>query len=774
MSETIAGLLARNLRTATQAYAAGDQIAPCVLLWPDTDRLWASVMPELMKLLPELFILGGYAPASRTGPALWLRCVEARTIDVAPARDVTPIFYLPGVSREQLRAVEDCPAELSPLIELQFRGTTWLHVNGKEWTPYAFLVSGHGGLGLEVARDQATIDALASALRALLGTTLAELKGRLLDREFFNQMVAPDASGLLLRWLSDPEGFQKRCAEPEWKAFCQQSRADFHFDPEKDGPLKGARLLAERGSRWSEAWQRFAESPTNYTGLVERLRRAAPKEPTMFDSAEFWPHLNDAEEASLRKALNSLANVAPDQAIAAILQLEEQHRARRSHAWHRLGMSSLAAALGPLAQLAKMCASSPGGPTAETFAESYAAEGWKVDAAAIATMATCGSQESHSVVLVMVHTIYLPWLENTARHLQALVANSGHTVPKRAGLIQPATGRLVLFADGLRLDVAQTLASQLQAVGLGTTIDWDWSTIPSVTASAKPAASPIADLVQGGEAGDEFCTRLISTGQKLTQDRFLAALTGKGWQCLGAEETGDPAGSAWTECGSLDKRGHNEGWKLARSIDSEIRDLVSRISALLRAGWTEIHVVTDHGWLLLPGGLPKVELKSFLAEHRWGRCAAMKSEAQTTGPAFKWHWNQAVTIASPPGAGCFRAAMEYTHGGISLQEMVIPYLRVTSTNGPKGAARLQDVKWTGAKCRVSLVGDCSGVRVDIRGQQANSTTSFLVDRQARETTPEGKVTLFLEDDADLGKTAEIVLLDLHGSVIDFMPTKLGE
>ena len=57
--------------------------------------------------------------------------------------------------------------------------------------------------------------------------------------------------------------------------------------------------------------------------------------------------------------------------------------------------------------------------------------------------------------------------------------------------------------------------------------------------------------------------------------------------------------------------------------------MVSRIGALLKAGWSEVVVVTDHGWLLVPGGLPKVELKSFLAEHRWGRCATLKSGAQT-------------------------------------------------------------------------------------------------------------------------------------------------
>src|ERR1019366_1047633 len=323
------------------------------------------------------------------------------------------------------------------------------------------------------------------------------------------------------------------------------------------------------------------------------------------------------------------------------------------------------------------------------------------------------------------------------------------------------------------MDVARQLAEKLTGAGVECTLDWEWSTIPSVTATAKPAASPIADAVQGGEAGDQFTSRLVSTGQLLTQDRFAAALKARGWQCLRADEMGDPSGSAWTEAGALDKRGHTEGWKLARSVEAEVRDVVSRIGSLLKAGWTEVIVVTDHGWLLVPGGLPKVELKSYLSEHRWGRCAALKSETKTDMPAFKWHWNPEVTIASPPGAGCFRASMEYSHGGVSLQEMVTPVLRVKTAKAAGGSSRLLETKWTGAKCRVLVGGDCTGVRVDVRASQSDPNTSLLADKQARETTADGKVTVFLEDDSDIGKKAEIVLLDSSGQVIDSLNSTLG-
>jgi hypothetical protein len=731
-------------------------------------------MPKLQPMLPELFLLGSYAPDKHTGPALWLRCIEARVVEAAPSAGTVPVFYLPGVSREKLRAAEDCPQELSALVELQYRGVMWLHVNGKEWTPYAFLVSNHGGLRLDVAKDQATLDALAGALPSLMSEPLSHLQDRRLNAEFFNGLVAPDTAGLLLRWMNDPETFKQRSSNAEWKAFCEQCKSEFHVDPTKDGPLMAANLLANRETPWGRVWQRFVEVPESYPGVVKWLRRAAPKVESMFDTAEVWPSLNESEERKLQSALQLLADRPQDEVTRRVAELEAQHSVRRLYPWQKLGFSPFATALEPLAELARLCTNAPGAPTLEVYAKFYSSDGWHVDAAALASLTACKSPEQNSAILGTVRAIYLPWLESTSRHLQQLMLDHGRPISKRAKQVEAASGRVVLFADGLRMDVAQQLTEKLKGVGVEAAQDWEWSTIPSVTASAKFAASPIADMLRGGEADDQFATRLISTGQIMTQDRFVNALESRGWQFLDANQTGDPAGSAWTEAGALDKRGHTEGWKLARSVEAEVRDLISRIDALLRAGWTEIIVVTDHGWLLLPGGLPKVELKSFLAEHRWGRCAALKPDAQNAALVFKWYWNPAVMIASPQGVGCYRASMEYSHGGVSLQEMVTPVLRLKAARPIGSSARILEARWTGAKCRVSVGGIFYGIRVDVRTSQSDPKTSLLADRQAREITADGKVTVFLEDDSDIGKDAVMILLDATGQVINSLSTKPGE
>ena len=65
-------------------------------------------------------------PSAALGPAVWVRCVVDGTLDEPELPDDRPrIVYLPGVARQDLRAGEECPDGLKPLVELLFRGALW-------------------------------------------------------------------------------------------------------------------------------------------------------------------------------------------------------------------------------------------------------------------------------------------------------------------------------------------------------------------------------------------------------------------------------------------------------------------------------------------------------------------------------------------------------------------------------------------------------------------------------------------------------------------------
>ncbi len=139
----------RDSLTAAGRYNPDDMAKPAAIIWTDSDRQWQPVISQLQLLMPELFILRAYQPEKKIGPAIWLRCIIDRALPgIELPDDRVPVLYMPGVSRQTLRAVHECPDGLKPLVELQYRGVCWTQKNGKDWTVEAFVVSKDGGLGL--------------------------------------------------------------------------------------------------------------------------------------------------------------------------------------------------------------------------------------------------------------------------------------------------------------------------------------------------------------------------------------------------------------------------------------------------------------------------------------------------------------------------------------------------------------------------------------------------------------------------------------------------
>jgi len=305
---------------------------------------------------------------------------------------------------------------------------------------------------------------------------------------------------------------------------------------------------------------------------------------------------------------------------------------------------------------------------------------------------------------------------------------------------------------------------------------WRWAALPTVTATAKPAASPVAGKLRGVRLEADFCPENAATGEGLTIDRFRKLLSAAGFQVLGPAETGDSRATnarGWTEYGEFDKLGHDLQGKLAARIEDQLELLLERVQGLLDAGWKRVRVVTDHGWLIVPGGMPKVQLPKYLVESRWSRCACIKDGAHVEVPVAGWSWNPHERFAYPPGVHCFVAGQEYAHGGASLQECLVPILTLASTVVPAGVvARVRDVQWVGLRCRVTIEPAAEGLRADLRTKPNDPNSSITEPREGKTLDAEGKAALLIDDSLE-GTMASLVIVDASRRVICKEATTVG-
>ncbi len=759
----------------TVALRSPDGVAPpAALLLTDADGQWAPLIPTLQKALPQLYALGAYAPEERRGPVIWLRCIVERTLpEVSLPLGVVPILYLPKVSRQDLRAAGDCPYHLQPLIELQYRGAVWRQRNGRDWTVEAFLTS-DDALGLDLARDNRTRDSLLRALPLLATEPIAGLRGRRLEADDFDRLAIGDPVRDLLTWLSDAEAFQARCDAGRWATFRDVCLRQFNFDPDLDGTQAAADALLHGGGKWDEVWQRFCDAPRLYLGVSTALRQARPRDLLGLADHSRRPGLNEEQEDNLRNALEALIHLPHAKACDRVVALDAEHKERRGWVWAQLGESPCAMVLEPLGRLATAVRIALGGVTAEAMAADYAASGWLCDSAAMEALTAIGTGGQNSLMTKVVRALYEPWLDRSARRFQELLSAPSVDLAKLTSAVNAERDTCVVFADGLRFDVGATLQERLEAQGFRVRMSHRIAPFPTVTATAKPVASPAHSACAGKPDADDFAPAIFANGQTVNASRLRDAMAHAGVQVLDADQsvmTLSGEGGGWTETGKLDALGHSLGALLVRQIDPEIDALIDRITSLLSSGWTRVRVVTDHGWLLLPGGLPKVELSSHLVATKWARCAAVKGHSTPAIPTYPWYWNPVLRIASPPGVGAFVANTEYAHGGVSLQECVIPDM-IVERGDEVISATIAEITWRGMRCRVAVRSNAPGVMVDLRLNWKQAASSIAAS--TKELAKNGEVSLAVTDDKHEGAAASVVVLDSTGRVLDFKPTTVGE
>jgi len=399
-----------------------------------------------------------------------------------------------------------------------------------------------------------------------------------------------------------------------------------------------------------------------------------------------------------------------------------------------------------------------------------------VDDAVLKALAFIEKPMDFDAVTAVIRALYLPWLEESARYLQKQVALSdypGGTIANAQKITYPE-GQCLLFVDGLRYDTAKRLCERLESRGLDVAENSTWSALPSVTATGKAAVSPVKDKLRGEEGNCDFEPCVATTGQSLKGGYHLKKLLlDSGWTLLDRQDNGDGLGKAWCEFGDIDHEGHDRGWKLAKHVDSLLKEISERIQALLAAGWKSVRVVTDHGWLLLPGGLPKVELPVSLTDNKWGRCACLKQGALTEQSLYAWFWNPHHHFVLADGVSCFKHGEEYTHGGLSLQECLTLELTVSQKASAVQAVLVEvtDISWKGLRCTIAADGYFVGLSLDIRQQPGDASSSVVVGLKPLKDN--GIASVVVENEVLDGNKAFIVLVDTEGALVTQLATIIG-
>lgn len=743
------------------SYNAAAEAPPEAVMWCDENKEFLPLLPALRERVPELLTYGAFDLATRTGPAVWLRALLAGAVSgIDIPEGVAPIIYLPGVGRETLKNAEDCPVLLQPLVWYTVAGTLFGHVNGRDWTLRGFLTSSRGPLKIVIAEDNATHSTLMHAALRIYSRPVEDLHGKLWDADQLNALLAPDLAADMLDWI---DGVFTQVGDPgRFTAFANVAAKQLKFDPRKHSPQDATRRLAGREGRWGEIWERFAAS-TGFETVVTYLRIEEPR--TLLELSEnrgSYPRLNERDEGKLREELPMLADRPLEESKKRIAELNEEHAWRRETVWARRGEAPLARAL---AYIAKVAVAKPlPSHDGEALAEAYVTAGADVDWAAICALAAAPREIDREAVTAALRAVYLPWVGAGAMSLQELI---------RIGKVKLATppdaeqeAATILFMDGLRMDIARELVRCLEAEGVKVSLTWVWSGFPTVTATCKPLVSPVAPILKGPPSTSDVLPH-SPDGRPVTKPVLFKLMQAQGWE---TDNTLLPDAKLWTESGRFDEEGHALGARLAGRLSAGIRDAADRILQLVRSG-RNLRIVTDHGWLLMPGGLPHAALHVGLVEPngKRTRCALVKAKAQTTYLQIPWTWNPEVSVATATGARSFFAGYEYAHGGVSLQECILPVLEVAS-DGIRRTVTISQVKWEGLRLRVH-VENGADFGVDLRLGSEISGPSLV--KGGRVLDERGRTSFLVSDEHD-PETACLVVLDDEGRVLAHRTLTVGE
>ena len=157
-----------------------------------------------------------------------------------------------------------------------------------------------------------------------------------------------------------------------------------------------------------------------------------------------------------------------------------------------------------------------------------------------------------------------------------------------------------------------------------------------------------------------------------------------------------------TASDDIDGLGENMPQKARRSIDEVLNLLRRGLSALFSAGFREVVITADHGFILADRledsqKIDAPEGQQVILKRRvWVGRGGASHDAVMRVPLSAFGIGGDLELVTPLGLAAFKVQggnTEYFHGGLALQEIVIPVL-VVSTSAPPSQVTRGQLRWS--------------------------------------------------------------------------------
>jgi hypothetical protein len=363
-----------------------------------------------------------------------------------------------------------------------------------------------------------------------------------------------------------------------------------------------------------------------------------------------------------------------------------------------------------------------------------------------------------------------------------------------------AGGRRVAYilVDALRFEMARELAAILEQ-------DWQTelaaalATPPTVTEVGMAALMPGAEgglalvAVEGGGLATVVAGRTLNT----RQDRLdhFAEVVGSSTTAARLDQLAPLSDSRLDEsirsaaivlitaADEIDGLCESNPSLARRMLDDVLNQLRRAVKTLLGLGIERIVVSADHGFLFgerlepgeridAPGGKTAA-----LKRRVWVGKGGDQSDSFLRAPLSAFGIGGELEIATPWNLACFKVrggSTEYFHGGLSLQEMVIPVLTVSAAAVPTPitAARLQWVLELGsrtistrflsvtveARSEELLPVEPPAVRVEVRAGDQPISVPVSASYGFEEATKDVQLALDAEDPRNVAKNTVTLMI----------------